>query len=169
MVRDGEAVVTITRPGLFAVDINGQMDDQDTGRLPGGHHAGYYQVYRALLSAAECGVSYSPGSAHPHRDRVRQPLPPRQALALRPGRAGGQPRGRGAQRGRLVHTLLPARHPRHRSQLPSPRQQNLLHPRWGKDLLEQEGKAEFQTKVRQDFTDFTGFFLVENLRLLTVG
>ena len=44
MVREGEAVVTITRPGLFAVDINGQMDDQDTGRLPGGHHAGYYQV-----------------------------------------------------------------------------------------------------------------------------
>ena len=44
VVRDGEALVTITRPGLFAVDINGQMDDQDTGRLPGGHHAGYYQV-----------------------------------------------------------------------------------------------------------------------------
>ena len=43
-MRDGEALVTITRPGLFAVDINGQMDDQDTGRLPGGHHAGYYQV-----------------------------------------------------------------------------------------------------------------------------
>ena len=25
----------ISKPGLFAIDINGQMDDQDTGRLPG--------------------------------------------------------------------------------------------------------------------------------------
>ena len=58
-MRDGEAVVTIPRPGLFAVDINGQMDDQDTGRLPGGHHAGYYQVYRALLSGAGCQVELS--------------------------------------------------------------------------------------------------------------
>ena len=30
----GEAVVTINKPGLFTVDINGQMDDQDTGMLP---------------------------------------------------------------------------------------------------------------------------------------
>ena len=25
----------ISKSGLFAIDINGQMDDQDTGRLPG--------------------------------------------------------------------------------------------------------------------------------------
>ena len=30
----GNAYVTINKPGLFAVDINGQMDDQNTGRLP---------------------------------------------------------------------------------------------------------------------------------------
>ena len=27
----GEAVVTIKKPGLFTMDINRQMDDQDTG------------------------------------------------------------------------------------------------------------------------------------------
>ena len=27
-VKDGGATVVITQPGLFAVDINGQMDDQ---------------------------------------------------------------------------------------------------------------------------------------------
>ena len=30
----GEAVVSLNKPGLFTVDINGQMDDQDTGMLP---------------------------------------------------------------------------------------------------------------------------------------
>jgi len=39
--QHGKAVVTISKPGLFTVDINGQMDDQDTGRLPGG--SGFYQ------------------------------------------------------------------------------------------------------------------------------
>ena len=43
-VREGEVYLSLDRPALFTVDINGQMDDQDTGRLPGGHHAGYYQV-----------------------------------------------------------------------------------------------------------------------------
>lgn len=33
-VVDGEALVTIDQPSLFTVDINGQMDDQDTGKLP---------------------------------------------------------------------------------------------------------------------------------------
>ena len=33
-VEDGKATVTINKPSLFAVDINGQMDDQDTGKLP---------------------------------------------------------------------------------------------------------------------------------------
>ena len=37
----GEAVVTINKPGLFTVDINGQMDDQDTGKLP--KNRGYYE------------------------------------------------------------------------------------------------------------------------------
>ena len=36
----GEAVVTINKPGLFTVDINGQMDDQDTGKLP--NSRGFY-------------------------------------------------------------------------------------------------------------------------------
>ena len=39
-IVNGEAVVTINKPGLFTVDINGQMDDQDTGMLP--HNRGYY-------------------------------------------------------------------------------------------------------------------------------
>ena len=34
--------MTISQTGLFAIDINGQMDDQDTGRLPYGNHSGYY-------------------------------------------------------------------------------------------------------------------------------
>lgn len=33
-IVEGEVVVVINRPVLFTVDINGQMDDQDTGRLP---------------------------------------------------------------------------------------------------------------------------------------
>ena len=33
-VEDGKAYVSVSHPGLFAVDINGQMDDQDTGKLP---------------------------------------------------------------------------------------------------------------------------------------
>ena len=33
-IIDGEAIVTVSRPTLFAVDINGQMDDQDTGKSP---------------------------------------------------------------------------------------------------------------------------------------
>ena len=40
---DGKAYLIISKPCLFAIDINGQMDDQDTGRLPNdGHHSGYY-------------------------------------------------------------------------------------------------------------------------------
>ena len=34
IVKNGKAYVTINKTGLFTVDINGQMDDQDTGRLP---------------------------------------------------------------------------------------------------------------------------------------
>ena len=33
-IIDGEAIVTVSKTALFAVDINGQMDDQDTGKLP---------------------------------------------------------------------------------------------------------------------------------------
>ena len=32
-VKDDKAFVTINKPTLFTVDINGQMDDQDTGSL----------------------------------------------------------------------------------------------------------------------------------------
>ena len=41
IVENGHAVVTINKPGLFTVDINGQMDDQDTGHLPNSTH--HYQ------------------------------------------------------------------------------------------------------------------------------
>ena len=34
-IVDGEVIVVISKPALFTVDINGQMDDQDNnGRLP---------------------------------------------------------------------------------------------------------------------------------------
>ena len=33
-IREGEVHVVITKPVLFTVDINGQMEDQDTGRDP---------------------------------------------------------------------------------------------------------------------------------------
>ena len=33
-VREGEVYIRIDKPVLFTVDINGQMDDQDTGKLP---------------------------------------------------------------------------------------------------------------------------------------
>ena len=39
-VREGEVYLSLTRPALFTVDINGQMDDQDTGKLP--DHSGFY-------------------------------------------------------------------------------------------------------------------------------
>ena len=39
-IKNGKAHVTINKTGLFTVDINGQMDDQDTGRLP--KNKGYY-------------------------------------------------------------------------------------------------------------------------------
>ena len=35
-VQNGKAIVTIRDTGLFTVDINGQMDEQDTGKFPGG-------------------------------------------------------------------------------------------------------------------------------------
>ena len=44
-IIDGEAIVTVSKTALFAVDINGQMDDQDTGKLPpgsDGHTRGDY-------------------------------------------------------------------------------------------------------------------------------
>ena len=40
-IIDGEAIVTVSKTALFAVDINGQMDDQDTGKLPNAR--GYYE------------------------------------------------------------------------------------------------------------------------------
>ena len=39
-VSEGKAIVTINKPSLFAVDINGQMDDQNTGKIP--NNRGYY-------------------------------------------------------------------------------------------------------------------------------
>ena len=44
-VETGRATVTINKPSLFAVDINGQMDDQDTGKLPKNRtqDRGYYE------------------------------------------------------------------------------------------------------------------------------
>ena len=39
-IVEGEVYVVITEPVLFTVDINGQMDDQDTGKLP--NNRGYY-------------------------------------------------------------------------------------------------------------------------------
>ena len=38
LLRDGKAIVTITHTGLFTVDINGQMDDQDTGMTQNRRH-----------------------------------------------------------------------------------------------------------------------------------
>jgi len=41
IVADNKAVVSIKHTGLFTVDINGQMDDQDTGMTPSrGHYNG---------------------------------------------------------------------------------------------------------------------------------
>jgi len=40
VVREGKAYVTIDRPCLIAVDIDGQMDDQDTGRTKKGRYSG---------------------------------------------------------------------------------------------------------------------------------
>ena len=40
VIEDGDVIVKISEPCLFTVDINGQMDDQDTGKLP--HSRGYY-------------------------------------------------------------------------------------------------------------------------------
>ena len=34
VIEDGDVLVKISEPCLFTVDINGQMDDQDTGKLP---------------------------------------------------------------------------------------------------------------------------------------
>ena len=34
LVENGKAYVIISHTGLFTVDINGQMDDQDTGKIP---------------------------------------------------------------------------------------------------------------------------------------
>ena len=39
-MREGEVYILIDKPVLFTVDINGQMDDQDTGKLP---NRGYYE------------------------------------------------------------------------------------------------------------------------------
>ena len=39
-ISEGEVLVVINRPVLFTVDINGQMDDQDTGKQP--HNRGNY-------------------------------------------------------------------------------------------------------------------------------
>ena len=38
MVTGGKAIVTIKHTGLFTVDINGQMDDQDTGMTTSRQH-----------------------------------------------------------------------------------------------------------------------------------
>jgi len=38
-IEDGEVIVRINKPTLFTVDINGQMDDQDTGKLPNGRNS----------------------------------------------------------------------------------------------------------------------------------
>ena len=35
-------MVTVDRPGLFTIDINGQMDDQDTRKLPDSVGGGQY-------------------------------------------------------------------------------------------------------------------------------
>ena len=35
-IQDGKVIVKIRNTGLFTIDINGQMDDQDTGRTPEG-------------------------------------------------------------------------------------------------------------------------------------
>ena len=34
LTEAGEAVISLDQPCLFTVDINRQMDDQDTGKLP---------------------------------------------------------------------------------------------------------------------------------------
>ena len=37
-IQNGRVIVRIRKIGLFTVDINGQMDDQDTGKTPDGEH-----------------------------------------------------------------------------------------------------------------------------------
>ena len=37
-IHNGRVIVRIKETGLFTVDIDGQMDDQDTGKLPNGEH-----------------------------------------------------------------------------------------------------------------------------------
>ena len=39
-MREGEVNLSLDRPALFTVDINGQMEDQDTGWKPTGDHTG---------------------------------------------------------------------------------------------------------------------------------
>ena len=37
-IQNGRVIVRISTTGLFTVDIDGQMDDQDTGKTPDGEH-----------------------------------------------------------------------------------------------------------------------------------
>ena len=46
VVENGKAYVTISHTGLFTVDINGQMDDQDTGKLPKTRGGGTNIIFR---------------------------------------------------------------------------------------------------------------------------
>ena len=53
-VTSGKAVVKINKPGLFTVDINGQMDDQDTGKTPAGPfywttHSYTHNIFQSLF------------------------------------------------------------------------------------------------------------------------
>ena len=40
-VREGKVYLSLDMPALFTVDINDQMEDQDTGRLP--NTGGFYE------------------------------------------------------------------------------------------------------------------------------
>ena len=55
----------ISKPGLFAIDINGQMDDQDTGRLPGKQQVTVIKnIIKYYLTAGSLGnhsISYYKG------------------------------------------------------------------------------------------------------------
>ena len=73
----GKAVVTINKPGLFTVDINGQMDDQDTGMLP--QNRGVYEgpPIHTLTIFANPVLANKPGLAEAGVEVVRpgeQPL-----------------------------------------------------------------------------------------------
>ena len=93
LTEAGEAVITLDQPCLFTVDINRQMDDQDTGKLP--MNRGVYEgpPIHTLTIYANAVLVNKPGL---------------EEAGVLPVRPGEQPLEEGDW-----HTLLPARPARH--------------------------------------------------------